>query len=90
MANNQNKNQNQNGGGTTNQKKRRFFRKTNNKPSGNGSQNNGSNQKVQAKRKSRFHMHDAQARKLSESYEKIKKAIILKIQETFEDSDNIG
>ena len=89
MANNQNKNQNQNGGGTTNQKKRRFFRKTNNKPSGNGSQNDGSNQKVQAKRELRFHMHDAQARKLSESYEKIKKAIILKIQETFEDSDNI-
>ena len=34
-------------------------------------------------------MHDAQARKLSDTYENIKKAIIAKIQETFEDSQNI-
>ena len=44
---------------------------------------------MQAKRELKFHMHNAQARKLSESYEKIKKAIILKIQETFEDLNNI-
>ena len=31
-------------------------------------------------------MHDAQARKSSESYEKIKNAIILKVQESFKDS----
>ena len=85
--NNQNKSQNQSGG-STNQKKRRFYRKSNNKPKGNGSEN-GSNQKVQAKRKYKFHMHDAQARKSSESYEKIKNAIILKIQESFEDSEYV-
>ena len=34
-------------------------------------------------------MHDAQARKTSESYEKIKKVIILKIQETFDEPINI-
>ena len=34
-------------------------------------------------------MHDSQARKTSESFDKIKKAIILKIQETFEESLNI-
>ena len=89
MANNQNQNKNQSSGGTTNQKRRRFYRKPNNKPSGNGNNSNGSSQKVQAKREMKFHMHDAQARKLSESYEKIKKAIVLKIQETFEDSKNI-
>ena len=34
-------------------------------------------------------MHDAQARKFSESFEKIKNAILLKIQESFEDSEYI-
>ena len=90
---NQNNNQNQknkNSGGSTNQR-RRFYRKSNNsnKPNGNGNNSNGSNQKVQAKREMEFHMHDAQARKTSESYEKIRKAIILKIQESFEDSINV-
>ena len=83
--NNQNKSQNQSGGSTS-QKKRRFYRKSNNKPKGNGSEN-GSNQKVQAKCEYKFHMHNAQARRSSESYEKIKNAIVLKIQESFEDSE---
>ena len=84
--NNQNRSQSQNqSGGSTNQKKRRFFRKSNNKPKSNGVEN-GSGQKVPAKREYKFHMHDAQARRSSESYEKIKNAIILKIQESFEDS----
>ena len=84
MANQENKCN----GGNTNQKKgnRRFFRKkTGNKPNSNGN-NNGSSQKTQAKREMKFHMHDSQARKQSESYEKIKKSIILKIQESFDDS----
>ena len=34
-------------------------------------------------------MHDAQARRSSESYEKIKKAILLKIQESFDDSNYV-
>ena len=89
MANNQNQNNEQSSWGSTNQKKRRFYRKPNNKPNGNGNNSNGSSQKVQAKREMKFHMHDAQARKMSESFDKIKKAIILKIQETFEDSKNI-
>ena len=76
MVNNQSKNQNQNSGGTTNQKKRQFYRKSNNnKPNGNGNVN-GSSQKVQSKRELKFHMHDAQARRSSESYENIKKAIL--------------
>ena len=37
----------------------------------------------------KFHMHDSQARKTSESYEKIRKIIILKIQESFDESINI-
>ena len=61
--NNQNRSQNQSGT-STNQKKRRFFRKNNNKPKGNGVEN-GSGQKVPAKREYKFHMHDAQARKPS-------------------------
>ena len=89
MANNQNQNNEQSSWGSTNQKKRRFYRKPNNKPNGNGNNSNGSSQKVQTKREMKFHMHDAQARKMSESFDKIKKAIILKIQETFEDSKNI-
>ena len=90
MVNNQSKNQNQNSGGTTNQKKRRFYLKpNNNKPSANGNVN-GSSQKVQSKqREYKFHMHDAQARKFSESFGKIENAILLKIQESFEDSEYI-
>ena len=89
MNNNQNKN-NRNSGGSTNQR-RRFYRKPSNKnkPNGNGNNGNGSSQKIQAKREMKFHMHDAQARKTSESYEKIRKAIILKIHESFEDSANV-
>ena len=89
MNNNQNKN-NRNSGGSTNQR-RRFYQKPSNKnkPNGNGNNSNGSSQKIQAKREMKFHMHDAQARKTSESYEKIRKAIILKIQESFEDSANV-
>ena len=83
MVNNPSKNQN--GGGAVNQKKRRFYKKpNNNKPNGNGIVN-GSNNKVQSKREMKFHMHDAQARRSSESYEKIKKAILLRIQESFDD-----
>ena len=90
MTNSENKQ-----GGGTSQKKRshKFFRrKTNNKPNNNNG-NNGSSSSTStknvAKKEYKFHMHDAQARKTSESFEKIKKAIILKIQETFEDSINI-
>ena len=50
---------------------------------------NGSSHKIHAKREMKFHMHDAQARKTSESYEKIRRAIILRIQEPFEDSINV-
>ena len=87
MANQENK---QNGG-NTNQKKRnhRFFRKKNsNKPSNNASSGGSSNKSV-PKKEYKFHMHDSQARKTSESFEKIKKAIILKIQETFDEPINV-
>ena len=87
MANQENK---QNGG-SSNQRKRshKFFRKkNNNKPNG-SSNSHGSSNKVTAKKEYKFHMHDSQARKTSESFDKIKKAIILKIQETFEESLNI-
>ena len=67
--------ENKESGGSTKQKKRshKFFRrKTNNKPNNNGS-SNGSSTKNVAKKEYKFHMHDAQARKTSESFEKIKK-----------------
>ena len=81
MANQDNK---QNGGNTSRKKKNyRFYRKkTGNKPNSNGSSGSSSNNNVPRK-EYKFHMHDSQARKTSESYEKIKKVIILKIQETF-------
>ena len=34
----------------------------------------------------KFHLHDSAARKSSESYTRIREAIILKIQKTFDDS----
>ena len=74
MTNSENKQ-----GGGTSQKKRshKFFRrKTNNKPNNNNSNtgsSSSSSTKNVAKKEYKFHMHDAQARKTSESFEKIKK-----------------
>ena len=72
------------GGNTTSQKKRKFRypKKNNNKPK--ILSTNSSDEKRATAKEYKFHMHDAQARKTSESYDKIKKAMILKIQKTFE------
>ena len=47
---------------------------------------NGSNSKKTPKKEYKFHMHDSQARENAESFEKIKKFIVLKIQETFDNA----
>ena len=37
----------------------------------------------------KFHLHDSEAQKCLEAYDKIRKNIILKIQETFQNSLNV-
>ena len=81
-----NKENNQNNGNTSkasNKSKKgfRYYRNRSNNKSVSGSSN-----KQQAKKEYTFHMLDSQARKNSESFDKIKKFIVLKIQETFDDS----
>ena len=79
MSENQNKNRN----------RRRFTQKRkgnsdNNKT--NGTANNGKNNNPPKVREFKFYLHDSVQRKQSESYGKIKEAIITKIQKTFDDS----
>ena len=73
--------------GNGNQRKQRGFKyskfRANNKSvKGNSSPTNGK----MPKRELKFFMHDSQQRKNAESFEKIKNAILLRIQETFEDA----
>ena len=65
-------------------KKRPFYRKRTNATDGNVSTPRA------AVREMKFHMHDSAQRKTSESFGKIKEAIILKIQKTFKDSIDIA
>ena len=77
-----------NGGNNRNQRKQRGFKyscfRSNNK-SENGNSNASNANKLPAKREFKFYMHDSQQRKNAESFEKIKGAIIMKIQESFDD-----
>ena len=79
MSDNQNKNRN----------RRRFTQKkkgNSNKSTTNGTTNNGKNSNSPKIREFKFYLHDSVQRKQSESYAKIKEAIITKIQKTFDDS----
>ena len=79
MSESQNKNKN----------RRRFIqRKKGNstKSTSNGTNNNSKNNNPPKVREFKFYLHDSVQRKMSESYGKIKEAIITKIQKTFDDS----
>ena len=85
-------NQENNSGAANTKKKpfRRFIKKSN-KGKNNNSNKSKSNGKTQSTvREYKFHLHDSDARKKSESYEKIKEAIVLKIQKTFEKSNDVA
>ena len=78
MSDNQNKNRN----------RRRFTQKkkgNSNKSTTNGNQNNAKNNNPPKIREFKFYLHDSVQRKQSESYGKIKEAIIIKIQKTLDD-----
>ena len=78
MSENQSKNRN----------RRRFTQKkkgNSNKNTTNGNQNNGKNNNPPKTRELKFYLHDSVGRKQSESFGKIKEAIIIKIQKTFDD-----
>ena len=65
-----------------NKNRRRFTRGKNNSS---GTQNSNQNNKPKTVvQEMKFYMHDSAQRKSSESFGKIKEAIILKIQSTFE------
>ena len=70
-------------GASKNNRRRPFYRKKNNSSSS-GKGNNGNAKPKAAVREYKFYMHGSAQRKTSESYGKIKEAIILKIQNTFE------
>ena len=79
MSENQNKNRN----------RRRFTQKrkgNSNTSKTNGTINNGKNNNLPKNREFKFYMHDSVQRRQSESFGKIKEAIITKIQKTFDDS----
>ena len=79
MSDNQNKNRN----------RRRFTQKgkgNSNNSKTNGTINSGKNNNLPKIREFKFYMHDSVQRKQSESFGKIKEAIITKIQKTFDDS----
>ena len=71
-----------------NRNRRRFTQKKkgNSSNTANTNQNNGKNNNPPKARELKFYMHDSAQRKQSESYGKIKEAIITKIQKTFDDS----
>ena len=78
MSENQNKNRN----------RKRFTQKrkgNTNKNATNGIQNNSKNNNPPKTREFKFYLHNSVGRKQSESFGKIKEAIILKIQKTFDD-----
>ena len=75
---------NQNNNNSNNRNRRRFTQRkrgNTNKNTTNGNQNNN----PPKNRELKFYLHDLVGRKQSESFGKIKEAIILKIQKTFND-----
>ena len=79
-------NQENNSGAANTKKKpfRKFTKKSNSKGNNNNSNKSKSNSKSQTTvREYKFHLHDSDARKTSESFEKIMEAIVLKIQKAF-------
>ena len=87
MAVNQNQSQNKN-----NQNRRRFNRKRGQNRNNNSSVpgNNSQNGNKPKSREYKFHMHDDAQRKTSESFNKIKEAIVLKIQKTFDEPREVA
>ena len=88
MANVQN---NQNSGNVPTKKTKRnfmYYKKTTNNKSGSNTSNSGSagNTKSPLQKEYKFYLHDSAAKKAFESFDKIKKHIILKIQQNFTDS----
>ena len=83
MTNKENSQNNGNTSRASNKSKKGFhyYQNRNNNKSVSGSSN-----KQPAKKEYKFHMLDSQARKNAESFDTIKKFIVLKIQETFDDS----
>ena len=72
-----------------NRSRRNFrYRNSNNKPSNSGKGNNVSGT-TSYKKEMKFYLHDLDSRKRSESFNRIKQHIILKIQETFSNSLDI-
>ena len=71
-----------------NRNRRRFTQKkkgNSNKNTVNGNKNNDKNNNPPKTREFKFYLHDSVGRKQSESFGKIKEAIIIKIQKTFDD-----
>ena len=73
-------------------KRRAFYRKKEKLNSrGNSGGNSGTNAKTKSiVRELKFYLHDSQLRKSSESFTKIKEAIITKIKKTFENPNAIA
>ena len=69
---------------------RRYYKKSNNKGKSNNAKNKPNSKSQSPVREYKFHLHDSDARKTSESFEKIKEAIVLKIQKTFEKNADVA
>ena len=78
--------------GASDTKKRQFRQGNRNlKKGGKANTNKKYNNKPKVTvRELKFHLHDSDARKTSESFEKIKETIVLKIQKTFEKNANLA
>ena len=83
----------ENKSGAVNTKKkpfRKFTKKSNNKGKSNNAKSKPRSKSQTTVREYKFHLHDSDARKTSESFEEIKEAIVLKVQKTFKKNADIA